>query len=298
MKFAPNENIKRRTALVGLGSLAALPFLPGCDPDVGAMDGGGADAGAPGDAETLDADPSRDAALGDASQDADSDASHDASGAGWAAGGTAAMTGAAAYPNPFTEAPDPACALTLATTLGPCFYTSPVRRDVSEGYPGLPIRLAFRVLNERCAPLAGARVDIWHTGNTGLYSGGPIDFCTGGDAEAISRLYFRGAQLTGSDGVLSFDTCFPGAYAGRALHVHLQVFPAGSGAASIISQVFFPQPLIDEIFTTHPDYTPHASPDTRNADDSIYTGVGSAALVNHERMADGAMLAWKDIIMR
>lgn len=269
--------MNRRTALAGLGSMAALPLLSACDTS-GMPDAGGTDAASP------------DSALPDAG-------ASDAGASRWAAGGTVAMTGAARYPNPFEAPPDPACALTLPTTLGPCFFTSPVRRDVSEGYPGLPIRLAFRVLGAGCAPLAGARLDIWHTGNTGLYSGGPIDFCTGGDADAISRLYFRGAQVTDADGILSFDTCFPGAYDGRALHIHLQVFPAGSPTASIISQVFFPQPLIDELFATHPDYAPHGLPDTTNAGDSIYRSVGEAAVVDYARMDDGAMLAWKDIIV-
>jgi protocatechuate 3,4-dioxygenase beta subunit len=215
----------------------------------------------------------------------------------WATGGTVSMTGAAAYPNPFVAPPDPACALTLPTTLGPCFYTSPDRIDVSEGYPGLPMRLMFRVLDASCAPLAGARLDIWHTGHTGLYSGGPIDFCTGADPDAIAHLYFRGSQLSDADGVVRFDTCFPGAYDGRALHIHFQVFPSGSPTASIVSQVFFDQGLIDEIFALHPDYVPFGLPNTTNAADGIYGSVGAPAIVAYERMEDGAMLAWKDVIL-
>ncbi len=238
-----------------------------------------------------------DTGSGDAGALAPDAVSVDAGATGWAAGGTVSMTDVASYPDPFVEPPDPLCALTLPTTLGPCFYTSPTRVDVSEGYPGLPMRLTFRVLDARCAPLVGARLDIWHTGNTGLYSGGPIDFCTGGDADAIAHTYFRGTQVSDEAGVVRFDTCFPGAYSGRALHIHLQVFPAGSATASIISQVFFAQDLIDEIFVTHPDYVPSGLPDTSNAADSIYRSVGPAAIVAHERMTDGAMLAWKDIIV-
>jgi protocatechuate 3,4-dioxygenase beta subunit len=270
--------MNRRAALRGLGSIAVLPLLPACDGPLIAPDASGADAGL------------TDAAMADA-------AAADAGALRWASGGTASMTGVASYPNPFVAVPDPSCALTLPTTLGPCFYTSPERIDVSEGYPGLPMRLTFRVLDRTCAPMLGARLDIWHTGNTGLYSGGPIDFCTGGDADAIARNYFRGTQVSDAEGIVRFDTCFPGAYDGRALHIHLQVFPAGSASASIISQVFFPQPLIDEIFALHPEYTPTGTPDTPNASDSIYRSVGTAAIVAFERMDDGAMLAWKDIIV-
>jgi len=272
----------RRTALSGLGALIATPLLPACGEPTPPL---GTDAGTPvGDAAALDAGLA-DAALTDAPTFR------------WAAGGTVSMTGAASYPNPFSSPPDPSCALTLPTTLGPCFHTSPVRQDVSEGYAGLPMRLGLRILDETCAPIEGARLDIWHPGHTGLYSGGPIDFCTGRDPDAVAHLYFRGSQVSDAEGAVRFDTCFPGAYDGRALHIHFQVFRPGGGLASIVSQLFFPQPLIDEIFAAHPDYVLHGLPDTRNADDSIYRSVGPAAIAAYARMDDGAMLAWKEVIV-
>ena len=283
----------RRTALSRLGALVAVPLLPGCGEPLRVLDGGG-DAGPRGSTDGGAADvPVRGSTDGGA---ADVPVA-DAGAFRWAAGGTVSMTGAASYPDPFVAAPDPACALTLPTTRGPCFHTSPERQDVSELYPGLPMRLTFRILDASCAPVPGARLDIWHTGNTGLYSGGPIDFCTGADADAIAHLYFRGSQVSDTRGVVRFDTCFPGAYDGRALHIHFQVFPPGSASASIVSQLFFPQPLIDEIFARHPDYVPHGAPDTPNASDGIYRSVGPAAIATYERMDDGAMLAWKDIIL-
>lgn len=279
-----NDTTSRRDALCALGALLATPLLPACSdtamvPDAGRDMDGGTDASANEDAGTPTPDASGDAGLA------------------WASGGTVSMTAAASYPNPFASPGASPCALTLPTTLGPCFYTSPVRRDVSEGYPGLPIRLVFRILDAACNPVEGARLDIWHTGYTGLYSGGPIDFCTGADADARAHNYFRGSQVSAADGTLSFDTCFPGAYSGRAMHIHLQVFPVGAPTASIISQIFFPQPLIDGIFASHPDYVAQRRPDTPNAADGIYRSVGPAAIVEYERMSDGAMLAWKEIIL-
>lgn len=278
------HTMNRRAALAGLGSFAAAPLFSACGAPTVLGDAGAI----PPDAATSDA------ALADAGVDA---AAADAGVLRWATGGTVSMTGAASYPDPFAEPPDPACVLTLPTTLGPCYFTSPVRQDVSEGYPGLPMRLGFRILDSACVPVVGARLDIWHTGNTGLYSGGPIDFCTGADADAIAHLYFRGSQVSDENGVLTFDTCFPGAYDGRALHIHLQVLLPAMGTASIISQVFFPQPLIEEIFALHPDYVPHGLPDTTNLADAIYRSVGPDAIVQYERMDDGAMLAWKDIVL-
>jgi hypothetical protein len=76
----------------------------------------------------------------------------------WATGGTKSMTDKATYPDPFTDAPD-SCLLVAATTEGPCTTTSELlREDVSEGWTGLPVRLALRVVDESCNPLAGATV--------------------------------------------------------------------------------------------------------------------------------------------
>lgn len=120
--------------------------------------------------------------------------------------------------------------------------------------------------------------------------------CTDGDADAIAHQYFRGAQVTDANGQLHFDTCFPGWYPSRAVHIHFQVFVGGT-RASIISQLFFPTTLNDEIFTTHADYSALGLPDTPNERDGIYTGVGTTGLVEYARMSDGAMLAWKQIVI-
>src|SRR5690606_32075808 len=78
----------------------------------------------------------------------------------WAIGGTAAMVDPDGYPDPFAGG---SCALTCAMTLGPCFGQSPVRRDISEGYPGIPLRLVLRLVDvDGCTPVEGAVVDVWH----------------------------------------------------------------------------------------------------------------------------------------
>ncbi|MEM1417507.1 MAG: protocatechuate 3,4-dioxygenase, partial [Myxococcota bacterium] len=164
-----------------------------------------------------------------------------------------------------------------------------------EGFPGLPLRLALQLLDRDCAPLAGAQLELWHTRNSGLYSEGPIDFCTLGDADAAAATYFRGAQVADAEGKLAFDTCFPGWYPGRAIHIHFQVFLAGATVATRVSQLFFDAPLIAEIFAEHPDYAPFGQPDTPNAADGIFRGVGAASVLQTQRMSDGAMLASKTI---
>lgn len=221
--------------------------------------------------------------------------------AAWASGGTAAMTMKACYPDPFAT-PVTSCPLVVcATTAGPCTAAAPARVDVSEGRPGLPVRLALRLVTaDTCAPLANAVVEIWHTQVSGVYSGvtPSPDFCSGGDTDAKNHSYFRGTQTTDANGRVDFDTCFPGWYPGRAIHIHFSVDVGGT--RYLVSQLFFAQPLIDDIFATHPDYAPHGQPDTANSSDGVIGGTPNflTYVLDVARMSDGAMLASKVIAIR
>ena len=214
----------------------------------------------------------------------------------WASGGTASMSGT--YPDPFEDDLGTTCAIVCATTLGPCYAQTLERRDISEGYPGLPVRLAFRVVDDTCTPVEGAVVDIWHTSAAGLYSGDDaITFCTTGDADAESHRFFRGTQTTDAAGRCDFDTCFPGWYPGRAIHFHFQVRRGAD--AYITSQLFFPQAVIDDVFANHPDYVAYGAPSTTNASDGIFPSDDPEPYtLQWARMSDGAMQAWKTIAIR
>lgn len=216
----------------------------------------------------------------------------------WASGGTAAMTARASYPDPFPTAPD-ACPLVVPTTAGPCTTADDLmREDISEAWPGLPVRLALRLVDTACQPLRGATVRIWHTNREGSYSGQtPANaFCLLDQAYA-ARDFFRGVQITGDDGTVFFDTCFPGWYRGRAIHIHFQV--VAGGVTTRVSQLFFATDLITEIFAAHPDYAAYGQPDTPNDADGILRAIpvaGRAALIlDVARMPDGAMLASKTV---
>ncbi len=68
---------------------------------------------------------------------------------------------------------EPACTLTPELTEGP-FYLDrqKLRRDISEGKPGLPLVLRIRLLDANtCRPLPAAAVDLWHCDAAGVYSG-------------------------------------------------------------------------------------------------------------------------------
>ncbi len=221
-----------------------------------------------------------------------------AGGSGWATGGTAAMTQAASYPDPFAAGIGTVCALTCEATLGPCYATTVERQDISEGEDGLPVRLALLVVNEQCEPIPGATVDIWHAGPGGLYSGEDAsDFCTSGDAEARAARWFRGVQTTDAQGRVNFDTCFPGWYSSRTIHIHFTVRVDGS--EFVTSQLYFDDALNDDIIDTQPLYDARGPRDTTNQDDTVISGDAVAdALFQTERMADGALLAWKTLVLR
>lgn len=282
--------------IAGVG-LAAAPILSACaqmDDGLTNDDAATPDAGANGDAgETADA-GNRDVGV--------------VSTGAWATGGTAAMVDAASYPNPFTTGlAGSTCALTCQLTLGPCYApTAPVRQDVSEGSPGVPLRLALRVVEaDGCTTVSGAEVEIWHCDVEGLYSGSDVnqgDFCTAGDEDAIAGYFARGRAITDDEGVAYFDTVFPGWYASRAVHIHFLVRRAAyvggvqDTDASVVSQLFFPEDLTAEIFSDVAGYVDRGQPDTDFASDTVLGGIeADPYVVGYSQMADGAMLAWKTI---
>ena len=120
------------------------------------------------------------------------------------------------------DAATPSCTLTPELTEGPYYLDlDKVRRDVTEGKPGLRLDLRIKVVNARTGkPLENAAVEIWHADAGGTYSG----FAQEGTA---GKTYLRGVQLTGQKGVAQFRTLYPGWYQGRAIHIHLKVHVGG-----------------------------------------------------------------------
>jgi hypothetical protein len=215
---------------------------------------------------------------------------------GWADGGTAAMTAGDCYPDPFAGGAS-SCALVCEIEAGPCTSDAPERRDISEDMPGLPLRLALLVVDgDGCTPVVGARVEAFHAQRTGVYSGRtPAPWCGGDDPSARERQYFRGTQTTDAAGRVDFDTCFPGWYPGRPVHIHLRIV-IGDRVAT--SQLFFAPALVTEIFADHPDYREFGEPDTSLADDEILAGADPTPwFAETSRMPDGAMLAAKTLVL-
>jgi protocatechuate 3,4-dioxygenase beta subunit len=292
---APRSRLARRTLLKGVGSaLLGAPLAPllGCSSGGSANDTTGVGAGG----------------IGGAGGGLGADAAAGTSGgadapSGWATGGTAAMTDKATYPNPFAGAAASACALTCEATEGPCYAaTSEQIQDISYGYPGLPTRMYLQIFDDGCAPIAGASVDVWHVSAAGKYSGNDaanenVAFCTGGDSDFTSHLYFRGRQTTDATGVVFFDTCYPGWYSGRTVHIHLIVRLGDQ--SYLTTQLFFDDTLNDDVLNSQALYDSRGGRDTTNKSDSVIAASAvSTYLFQTQKMTDGALLAWKTLVIR
>jgi protocatechuate 3,4-dioxygenase beta subunit len=213
----------------------------------------------------------------------------------WATGGTASMSGN--YADPFTAGIGTACTIYKASTLGPCHAATVDRMDISEAQAGLPVRLAFLVVNPSCQPVPGATVELWHTNPTGLYSGSDAsNMCTTGDSAARASRWFRGIQTADANGRVDFNTCFPGWYSSRTIHIHFTV--RAGGTEYLTSQLFFDDALNNDIISTHPSYSTRGAKDTTNANDNVLRQSGlSDFTFQTQKMDDGALLAWKALVI-
>lgn len=122
-----------------------------------------------------------------------------------------------------------ACVLAAEMTEGPFYLPLDlVRKDITEGTPGVPLQLRIAVQDvSACAPLADAAVDIWHCDAQGYYSGVTGEPGGGASAEenagAEAGTFLRGIQTTDGDGIAEFTTIYPGWYPGRTVHTHMKV---------------------------------------------------------------------------
>jgi protocatechuate 3,4-dioxygenase beta subunit len=124
------------------------------------------------------------------------------------------------------------CVLTPEQTEGPYYIANEaVRRNITEGRPGIPLLLrAFVVNASTCKAIKSAAVDIWHADAGGVYSG----FGSGG----ASRTFMRGIQRTNAKGLALFRTVYPGWYQGRTVHIHVKVHLGGNVVHT--GQLYFP----------------------------------------------------------
>jgi protocatechuate 3,4-dioxygenase beta subunit len=166
---------------------------------------------------------------------------------------------------------------------------SDITTDPSGGAarPGVPLTLIFNVASVNstsCSTLGGAQVDVWHCDALGVYSDVSAQNTAG-------QRYLRGYQVTGADGVVRFQTIYPGWYSGRAVHIHFKIrtFSGLQKTYEFTSQVFLDDSATDEVYKLAP-YNSRGSRNTRNATDMVYASngnSGSKLLVDLARTATG-----------
>lgn len=131
-----------------------------------------------------------------------------------------------------------------------------VRSDIRSSFgtstttaKGVPLTVRFAILDlaNGCAPLVGAAVYAWHCDGEGRYS----MYSSGVENEN----FLRGVQAAGGDGVVTFQSIFPGCYQGRWPHIHFEVFQSLAEATDdenkiATSQIALPEAACAEVYAT------------------------------------------------
>ena len=122
---------------------------------------------------------------------------------------------------------------------------------------------------------------IWHADTDGLYSGFVSSSASanggGSSSPADDGTFLRGTQLTDANGQVTFETLYPGWYRGRTVHIHVMVHVSGSIVHT--GQLFFDDTFTGTVYDSTAPYSSRAARDTRNANDGIYSGGGSASIL-------------------
>lgn len=156
------------------------------------------------------------------------------------------------------------CTVTPSETAGPypldlSSNSTVYRTAINETQTGLPLNLTFTFVNtsNNCAPIANARIDVWHCNKDGYYSGYSNQPGYLGTQSYAGATWCRGIQLTDANGVVNFTTIFPGWYTPRVTHIHIQVYLSSTLVAT--TQLAFADSLDSSVYTTNSLYTPHGS---------------------------------------
>jgi protocatechuate 3,4-dioxygenase beta subunit len=148
------------------------------------------------------------------------------------------------------------CTLIPTETIGPFPLSTllnnslVLREAINEDKIGVPLTVKLKLVdvNNKCAPVSGY-VYIWHCDKDGLYSG----YSESNNAGQAGKTYCRGVQYTDTNGVATFQTIYPGWYAGRITHIHFQVFLtsySSTAKSTAISQMAFPVDITKAVYNS------------------------------------------------
>ncbi|HUF01058.1 MAG TPA: intradiol ring-cleavage dioxygenase [Gaiellaceae bacterium] len=164
------------------------------------------------------------------------------------------------------------CVLAPEQTEGPYYVDdATVRRNVTEGRPGVTLNLRLRVVDaSTCKPVRRALVEIWHCDAAGVYSG----------VQGNTGMFLRGVQRTDANGLAIFRTVYPGWYPGRTVHIHVMVHIGGNVVHT--GQLYFPDAVTDAVYKRSP-YSRRPGRNPRNSGDSIYRNGGRRSTLKLQR---------------
>ena len=176
------------------------------------------------------------------------------------------------------------CTVSPTETAGPFPTKTPsslVRTDIRDDRTGVAFTVNINIKNKNnsCAALAGVIVDIWHCDKDGYYSeyGGTsmqtIDF--------TAVHFLRGRQTTDSNGLVTFQSIFPGWYQSRATHIHVHIYNA-AGTSLLVTQIAFPEGSSSAVNTVNTGgaaygYTKGMTGYTYNASDNVFSDDSTGA---------------------
>lgn len=105
------------------------------------------------------------------------------------------------------------CVLQSEVTQGPYYVDGElIRGNVTENQAGVPLYLDIQVIDtSTCLPVPAVYMDLWHCNATGVYSGVSANGNgNSNDSSNIDATFLRGIQQTDFNGVVQFETIFPG----------------------------------------------------------------------------------------
>lgn len=176
----------------------------------------------------------------------------------------------------------PSCRLLAEFEEGPYHRdVHPERRDITEDRTGVALQLGLRFVGVGGTPGSNAMVDVWHADHDGRYSGFRPP-ATG--VVAPDETFLRGCQRTDANGICAFTTIYPGWYPGRTVHVHLAA--RLEDGRSLITQLFFPDAISDEILAGD-RYSRRGIRDTVNDTDTIFADRGADTMLTMQRSGPG-----------
>ena len=140
------------------------------------------------------------------------------------------------------------------------------RRDITEGKPGIPLTLTLTVVNvnNACAAVSGVQVEIWQCDAIGNYS----EYSQPG-FNGAGQTFLRGVQTTDANGQVTFNTIYPGWYAGRATHIHVDVYRGGTIVKS--TQIAFPETVSSAVYASGVYAAKGQNTSANNSSDNVFS---------------------------